>query len=187
MPTLGCLVPACPTALGLIALSAAGDHDAAHPSAPGWIEPPETDTAFSERCAAAPRRSWLGPYERIGSASVEYLTSPGLQALRDLVNEVADRRRDLEREIAQLRTEIRWLRQLERICRLLLLRLLTFPLARSAERKRIAAEAARAELEEILAVTRFELDFAIDDVVVREFGGLNGLISGCGARRKSGM
>ena len=146
--------------------------DAVHPSAPGWIHPPEATPDSPGDAPPRPDAPWLGPYERIGSASVEYLTSPGLQALRDLVNEVADRRRDLEREIARLSAEIRWRRQLERIYRLLFLRLLTFPLARSAERKRIAAEAARAELEEMLAVTGFELDFAIDDVVAREFGEL---------------
>ena len=161
--------------------------DAVHPSAPGWIHPPETTPDSTGDAPPRPDAPWLGPYERIGSASVEYLTSPGLQALRDLVNEVADRRRDLEREIAQLSAEIRWFRQLERICRLLLLRLLTFPLARSVERKRIAAEAARAELEEMLAVTGFELDFAIDDVVAREFGDSSALISGYGAQPRSGM
>src|SRR5918994_30383 len=135
---------------------------AVHPSAPGWIEPPGTEPCSPSDAPPRPDAPWLGPYERIGSASVEYLTSPGLQALRDLVNEVADRRRDLEREIAQLRTEIRWLRQLEGIYRLLLLRLLTFPLARSAERKRIAAEAGRAGLAEMLAVTPLALYFAID-------------------------
>lgn len=145
---------------------------AADPFVPGWIESPGTDQRSPRDAPPRSDAPWLGPYERIGSASVEYLTSPGLQALRDLVNEVAGRRRDLERETAQLRTEIRWLRQLEGLCRWLLLRLLAFPLARSAERKRIAAEAARAEVEELLEVTRFELDFAIDDVVVREFGGL---------------
>jgi hypothetical protein len=55
---------------------------------------------------------------------------------------------------------------------MIVLRLLAFPLARAAERKRIAAEAERAELENLLAITGFELDFAIDDVVIREFGGL---------------
>jgi Protein of unknown function (DUF4236)/Bacterial SH3 domain len=142
------------------------------PLAPGWVEQPGTEPRFPSHAPPRPDAPWLGPYERIGSASVEHLTSPGLQALRDLVNNVTDRRRDLEREIAQLRTEISRFKQLETLCRLFLLRLLTFALARSAERKRFAAEAARAELEEILAVTRFELDFAIDDVVIREFGGL---------------
>jgi Protein of unknown function (DUF4236) len=145
--------------------------DAAHPSRPGWVHPPET----APHSPGYPPRSeapWLGPYERIGSASVEYLTSPGLQALRDLVDEVADRRGDLEREIAQLRSAIRRLKQLEAICRIFLLRLLTFALARAVERKRMVAEATRADHQETLAATAFELDFVIDDEVAREFGGL---------------
>lgn len=145
---------------------------AVDPSTEGGLGPPGTEPPLPNDAPSHSDAPWLGPYERIGSASVEHLTTPGLQALRDLVDDVADRRRELERGIAELRSEIRRCRRMESLYRLLLLRLLTFSLARTAERKRIAAETARTECEETLATARFELDFAIDHMVVREFGGL---------------
>jgi hypothetical protein len=141
------------------------------PAGPGWPDstPPERRLPGD---GPAPSNAAWGPEERIGSAPVEFLTSPGLEALRSLVHEVSNRRRDLEHEIAQRLAEISRLGLLESVCRWFLLRLLTFPLARSAERARIAAEAKHEELKEELAAARFELDFGLDDVVIREFGGL---------------
>ena len=64
------------------------------------------------------------------------------------MNEVAKKRRDLEHEIAQRRAEISRLGLLENFFRCFLLRLVTFPLARLAERARVTAEARCERLEE---------------------------------------